>query len=357
MPQDAQLQQQPPAISAASAIPIGITEYPGPGTKGKQWLRIIKMYALEYNWSPAKFLEIAQVRATGDLYHKLEGVTIDEGATIQSVYGRIFDFIQPKTDLHKDLFVCQRDGKKPNESYEALASRVKVLMKTYAEATESKFGPAYEVNVFINMIKDEATSLRLREYGPKSLDDAVAFASNWDQHRKNAREACATPSMQQSFTTYRNPVQFNDPEPMEVDQLRFNRKPSSRRQQSNDQQRSYQQPRQSSSRRPTSPAKRLCFACDQPGHTGNNCEELRKSRQLIAKYDKLMAENKVRFDKTSRDSKARKFRRVTRLIQELDMEGAIQDNDESSDLSEDDDDEPIVAKNEDIHSETEPQDF
>ena len=70
-----------------------------------------------------------------------------------------------------------------------------------------------------------------------------------------------------------------------------------------------------------------------------------------------MAENKVKFDKASRDSKARKFRRVTRLIQELDMEGAVQDNEESSDLSDDDDDEPIVAKNEDIHSETEPQDF
>ena len=179
MPQDGQaspLQQQPPAPPAAPAIPIGITEYPGPGTKGKQWLRIIRMYALEYNWTPAKFLEIAQVRATGDLYHKLEGVTIRDDATIPSVYGRILEFIQPKTDLYKDLYVCQRDGKRPTESYEALASRVKVLMKNYAEATVSTFGPTYEVDVFINMIKDEATRLRLREYGPKSLDDAVQFA-------------------------------------------------------------------------------------------------------------------------------------------------------------------------------------
>ena len=65
----------------------------------------------------------------------------------------------------------------------------------------------------------------------------------------------------------------------------------------------------------------------------------------------------MKFDKTSRDSKARKFRRVTRLIQELDMEGAIHKNDESSDLSEEEDDQPIVAKNDQIRSEPEQQDF
>ena len=70
-----------------------------------------------------------------------------------------------------------------------------------------------------------------------------------------------------------------------------------------------------------------------------------------------MAENKVKFDKTSRDSKARKFRRLTSLIQELDMEGAIHDNEESSNLSEEDDDQPIVAKNKEIHPERDQQDF
>ena len=225
MPQDGQIQQAPlqqapaPAPPAASAIPIGITEYPGPGTKGKQWLRIIKMYAIEYGWTPGKFLEIAQVRATGDLYHKLEGVTVLNDATITTVYARILELIQPKTDLYKDLYACQRDGKRPTESNEALASRVRVLMKNYAESTDSKFGPTYEVDVFINMIKDEATSLRLREYGPKTLDDAVSFASSWDQHRRNAQEACATPSTPQAFTAYRDPLQPTDPEPMEVDQL------------------------------------------------------------------------------------------------------------------------------------------
>ena len=164
-------------------------------------------------------------------------------------------------------------------------------MRNYAESTESKFGTTYEVDVFINMIKDEATSLRLREYGPKTLDDALTFASSWDQHRRNAREACATPSTPQAFTAYRDPLHQTDPEPMEVDQLRVNRRQFGRRQQFNDQPRSQQQQsRQTSSRRSTSPTKRLCFACDQPGHTGNNCEELRRSRQLIARYDRLMAE-------------------------------------------------------------------
>ena len=74
-----------------------------------------------------------------------------------------------------------------------------------------------------------------------------------------------------------------------------------------------------------------------------------------------MAENRGKFDKTScqtsRDSKERKFRRVTCLIQELDMENATQEDEESTDLSEEDDNEPIVAKNDEVNPEPSQQDF
>ena len=47
--------QQPPMVPIVHApIPIDITEYSGPGTKGKQWLKIIKMYATEYG-TPKSF--------------------------------------------------------------------------------------------------------------------------------------------------------------------------------------------------------------------------------------------------------------------------------------------------------------
>ena len=74
---------------------------------------------------------------------------------------------------------------------EALASWVKVLMKTYADSTESTFGPSYHVDVFINMIRDKELSMRLHERSPKTLDEAVQFA--WIQNKKNMENVCAHP--------------------------------------------------------------------------------------------------------------------------------------------------------------------
>ena len=81
---------QPAAALVSQPLPLDLTEYPGSGTEGKQWLKIIKMYAIEYKCSPARFLEVAQVRASGDLYHKLEEMMITgEHATIDQIYTKI----------------------------------------------------------------------------------------------------------------------------------------------------------------------------------------------------------------------------------------------------------------------------
>ena len=102
-------QQQPiqPMMAAAPQLhplPLDITEYPGPGTKGKQWLRIIKMYADEYGWSAAKFLQVAQLRASGDLYHKLEGFAVTGAVTtVDQVFTDILKLISPQVNLYDDL--------------------------------------------------------------------------------------------------------------------------------------------------------------------------------------------------------------------------------------------------------------
>ena len=76
-----------------AAIPINITEYPGPGTHGKQWLCINKMYATEYGWTPKKFLEVTQVGSSGELYHKLEGLMVTDGANVESIFNQVMNFI------------------------------------------------------------------------------------------------------------------------------------------------------------------------------------------------------------------------------------------------------------------------
>ena len=87
--------QQPQMVPMVHApIPIDITEYPEPGTKGKQWLKIIKMYATEYGWNPQKFLEVAQVCSAGELYHKLEGLVATP--TVDSIYDQILGFYHTK---------------------------------------------------------------------------------------------------------------------------------------------------------------------------------------------------------------------------------------------------------------------
>ena len=55
------------------------------------------MYATEYGWSPHKFLAVAQVRASGDLFHKLEGMQVRDGATVDTILDWILEVIVQKT--------------------------------------------------------------------------------------------------------------------------------------------------------------------------------------------------------------------------------------------------------------------
>ena len=360
MPND---EMPPQAIAAApvihAAIPIGITEYPGPGTRGKQWLRIIKMYATEYNWSPEKFLEVAQVRSTGELYHKLEGQVVMENATVEVIYNQILDFITPKLNLCDTLYAFQRDGLRPNESMEALASRVKVLMKTYAQATDSTFGPSYHVDVFINMIKDKEMSMYLRSRSPKSLEEAVEFAAKWIQDKKNVENACATPIQPPAFHQFRGP----EAEPMEVDQLRFKPRRFETRFENRRPQRQDRHASQAPSRLANAAAPVVCFACNEPGHTGNSCPELRRCKDIIAKYRKKLDERNGKFERSfrppSRDSKERKFRRVTRLVQELGLQDNNEQTTDSSDFSDVEEDEESNQQSDTNTERTDPavQDF
>ena len=329
-----------PAPVTHGAIPMAITEYPGPGTRGKQWLRIIKMYADEYKWSPEKFLDVAQVRATGELYHKLEGLVVMENSTVDIIYDQVLELITPKANLCDTLYAFQRDGLRPNESMEALASRVKVLMKQYAKATDSTFGPSYHVDVFINMIKDKEMSMYLRSRSPKSLEDAVEFAAKWVQDKKNVENACATSAPPPTFHQFREP----EAEPMEVDQLRF--KP--RRFDTRFENRRPQRQNRFASHAParaTSASPVVCFACNEKGHTGNSCPELRRCKDIIAKYKQKLDERSGKFERSFRpppqESKERKLRRVTRLVQELELQDNNEQTSDSSDFSDvEEDDEP-----------------
>ena len=156
------------------------------------------MYALKCNWSAPKFLDVAQVRATGDLYHKLEGMAVALGGTVETIYRHILELIQPKANLYQSLYACQRDGRRSDESMEAPASRVRVIMKSYSDSTESTFGPTYKVDVFFNMIRDKVLSMRLHEVAPKTLYDAVSFASKWMQDYKNTQDV-SSPQPSTSF--------------------------------------------------------------------------------------------------------------------------------------------------------------
>ena len=176
-------------------------------------------------------------------------------------------------------------------------------MKAYADATESKFGFNFHVDVFINMIRDKELSMRLREQAPKNLEAAVAFATRWLQDKKNVEDVCGPFAPQQSFRQYREP----DTEPMEVDQLRFRQ----RRFDNKRPQRPERTPPAFSSRPSNATDTVVCFACNQTGHTGNNCHELRRCKEIIAKYRQKLDERNGKFVRsfrpTSRDNKERKF--------------------------------------------------
>ena len=83
------------------------------------------MYADEYGWSATKFLQVAQLRASGDLYHKLEGFAVTASVTtVEQVYADILKLISPQVNLYDDLWACQKDSRRPSESNCKAACRV-----------------------------------------------------------------------------------------------------------------------------------------------------------------------------------------------------------------------------------------
>ena len=190
------------------------------------------------------------------------------------------------------------------------------------------------------MIKDKEMSMYLRSRSPKSLEDAVEFAAKWVQDKKNVENACATSAQPPSFHQFREP----EAEPMEVDQLRF--KP--RRFDTRFENRRPQRQNRFASHAParaTSASPVVCFACNEKGHTGNSCPELRRCKDIIAKYKQKLDERSGKFERSFRpppqESKERKLRRVTRLVQELELQDNNEQTSDSSDFSDvEEDDEP-----------------
>ena len=228
-------------------------------------------------------------------------------------------------------------------------------MKTYAEATDSTFGPSYHVDVFINMIKDKEMSMNLRGRSPKSLEEAVEFAAKWIQDKKNVENVCASPLQQPTFRQFREP----EAEPMEVDQLRFKpRRFDTRRPQRQDRHTSQASPRSANASAPV-----VCFACNEPGHAGNSCPELLRCKDIIAKYKKKLDKRNGNFERSfrppSRDSKERKFHRVTRLVQELGLQDDDEQASDSSGFLDVDEEEESTQQTETTTERTEPavQDF
>ena len=325
--------------AAPQPLPLDITEYPGPGMKGKQWLRIIKMYADEYGWSAAKFLQVTQLRSSGDLYHKLEGFATEATSTVDQVFKDILKLISPQVNLYDDLWACQRDGRRPGESMEALASRVKIKLNNYEQAHGHKFPQQYFVDVYINMIRDEDLGMVLRDKEPDTLDKAIKIASRWMSNKSNTQRVCAKPQQTQ-FTSYREPQQFQD-EPMEVDQLRFQGRRNGLR-------RPFQAPRgrtDSLNRGRRRSSQIVCHICDKEGHTGHNCMELKRCKDMVAKYDEYCKKFPSKFDPArnrarvqSQERRASKLRQMQKMIQELEINDDTPDPEDSEDYTDVEDD-------------------
>ena len=137
-----------------------------------------------------------------------------------------------------------------------------------------------------------------------------------------------------TFQQFRQP----EPEPMEVDQLRFKPKRF-------DNWRMTRTDRPTPGQNQTSSQLIICFACNKPGHTGNDCKELRRFREIIAKYERKIEgrtrrleleerkdEIECKFRPTVREARQYKLRKMSRLIQELNFQDDEEGDDEASDF-------------------------
>ena len=140
-------------------------------------------------------------------------------------------------------------------------------------------------------------------------------------NKSNTKRVSAKPQQQPQFTTYREPQQFQD-EPMEVDQLRFQGRRNSVR-------RPFQASRgrpesQNRGRRRTSHI--VCHICEKEGHTGHNCLELKRCKEMVTKYEEYCQKFPSKFDPArnrarvqSQERRETKLRQMQKMIQELEI--------------------------------------
>ena len=134
---------------------------------------------------------------------------------------------------------------------------------------------------------------------------------------------CTISTPSPTFQQFRQP----EPEPMEVDQLRFKPRRFSNW-------RTTRTDRPTLGQTQTSAQGPICFACNKPGHTGNECIELRKCRDIIAKYERRIEEKTRRMElerrkeeierksrPTAQEARQYKLRKMSRLIQDVSATG------------------------------------
>ena len=131
---------------------------------------------------------------------------------------------------------------------------------------------------------------------------------------------------------------------MEVDQLRFQGRRNGFR-------RPFQAPRgrndsQSRGRRRSSQI--VCHVCDKEGHTGHNCLELKRCKDMVAKYEEYCKQFPSKFDPArnrtrvqSQERRETKLRQMQKMIQELEINEDSPDPEDHEEFT-DAEDEPQV---------------
>ena len=150
---------------------------------------------------------------------------------------------------------------------------------------------------------------------------------------------------------------------MEVDQLRFKPRRFDTRFENRRPQRQNRFASHAPARATSAASPVVCFVCNEKGHTGNSCPELRRCKDIIAKYKQKLDEHSGKFERSfrppSHESKERKLRRVTRLVQELELQDNNEQASDSSDFSDVEEDEEPNPQNDNNTERADPavQDF
>ena len=127
---------------------------------------------------------------------------------------------------------------------------------------------------------------------------------------------------------------------MEVDQLRFQGRRNGVR-------RPFQASRgrpdsQTRGRRRTSQI--VCHMCEKEGHTGHNCLELKRCKEMVAKYEEYCKEFPSKFNPArncarvqSQERRATKLRQMQKMIQELEINYKAPEPEDSEEFTDIDD--------------------